>query len=90
MTNPNNLRKAIAEVLGAELPWLEEDLLEFAEKIELAIRSLIEKKVEGLKKEGASHYDLCLLSNEDRAEEEGKVEGYNDAITQVQDLIKEI
>lgn len=36
-----------------------------------------------------SHWDLCLLPSEDRATEEGEIDGYNQAIQEIRNRVKE-
>ncbi len=64
------------------------ELLSLDEAIQAIINLILEKIPK--EKEMPDHFDLCLLSNEDRSEEEGKINGYNQALTEMRERIKEV
>ena len=37
-----------------------------------------------------NHFDLCLLSNEDRASEEGEINGFNSALAETRERINSL
>ena len=62
------------------------DIQEALSAIDLAYKKWM-MEIVGDGKKMASHFDLCLLSNEDRASEEGEINGYNTAKQEIRERL---
>jgi hypothetical protein len=73
-------KEQVAEVLGTELPWLQEDLLEFADKIIKVTDALYKEKYLGMLPEEIEDYCQDESGNAYNA-------GFNSAIQEIKEKL---